>query len=72
MLLKHYLGQDLSKTAIAARVRVSRRTIHYWLAGGQLERDLDAVRSGDYRPRPIHLDPYHAITGEWLEVYLEL
>ena len=34
VLVKHYLEQGLTKAAIAERVGVSRRTIHYWLASG--------------------------------------
>jgi transposase len=32
--VKHYLEQGLTKAAIAERVGVSHRTIHYWLASG--------------------------------------
>ncbi|MGH7630697.1 MAG: IS21 family transposase [Gemmatimonadales bacterium] len=72
MLLKHYLEQGLSKTAIAERLHLSRRTIHYWLATGQLERDLDATRRVHYPPRPTKLDSYHAIIRERLDTYPEL
>ena len=37
MLLKHYLEQGLSKTELAGRFGVSRRTIWYWIATGQLD-----------------------------------
>ena len=70
VLVKHYLEQGLTKAAIAERVGVSRRTIHYWLASGQLDRPIGrAVR---YPPRPTQLDPYHAIINERLETYPEL
>jgi transposase len=71
VLLKHYLEQGLSKTAIAERLHLSRRTIHYWLASGQLERDL-TVRSIHYPPRSTKLDPYHAIIRVRLDTYPEL
>jgi len=71
VLLKHYLEQGLSKTAIAERLHLSRRTIHYWLASGQLERDL-TVRSIRYPPRSTKLDPYHAIIRARLDTYPEL
>lgn len=71
VLLKHYLEQGLSKTAIAERLHLSRRTIHYWLASGQLERDL-TVRSIHYPPRSSKLDPYHAIIRVRLDTSPEL
>lgn len=42
VLLKHLVGQKISKAAIARQLGVSRRIIYYWLATGQLERDLQA------------------------------
>jgi transposase len=70
VLIKHYLEQGFTKTAIAERVGVSRRTIHYWLASGQLDRPITGpVR---YPPRPTKLDPYKAIIRERLETYPEL
>ena len=71
VLLRHYLEQGLSKTAIAERVGISRRTVHYWIESGQLERDLDAA-SIHYPPRPTQLDPYHALLRQRLETYPEL
>lgn len=71
VLLRHYLEQGLSKTAIAERVGISRRTVHYWIDSGQLERDLDAA-SIHYPPRPTQLDPYHALIRQRLETYPEL
>jgi transposase len=68
--VKHYLEQGLTKAAIAERVGVSRRTIHYWLASGQLDRPI--VRPVRYPPRPTRLDPYKAIIRERLETYPEL
>ncbi len=46
MLLKHYLDQGISKAELARPFGVSRRTIHYWIASGQLERDPDTQVSG--------------------------
>ena len=70
VLVKHYLEQGLTKAAIAERVGVSRRTIHYWLASGQLDRPIG--RPVRYPPRPTQLDPYQAIINERLETYPEL
>ncbi len=71
VLLRHYLEQGLSKTAIAERIGISRRCIYKWIAQGDLDRDLDAggVR---YAPRPTRLDPYHALIRQRLETYPEL
>ena len=40
MLLKQYLDQGLTKAELSRRFGVSRRTIHYWIDSGQLDRDL--------------------------------
>jgi transposase len=39
VLLRHYLEQGLSKTAIAERIGISRRCIYRWIAHGDLDRD---------------------------------
>jgi len=71
VLVRHYLEQGLSKTAIAERLGISRRTLYHWLATGQLDRPLDAstVR---YPARPTKLDPYKPLIRERLETYPEL
>jgi len=71
VLVKHYLEQGLSKSAIAERVGVSRRTLYYWLESGQLDRPIDRSRVG-YPPRPTKLDRYKGIIEERLETYPEL
>ena len=40
VLVQHYLEQGLTKTAIAERVGVSRRTLYHWLAMGQPDREV--------------------------------
>jgi len=69
VLVRHYLEQGLSKAAIAARVGVSRRTVYYWLARGEVTPEAESVR---YPPRPTQLDPYHALIRERLDTYPEL
>lgn len=44
VLLRHYLKQGLSKTAIAERIGISRRCVYKWIAHGDLDRDLDPRR----------------------------
>lgn len=73
VLLKDYLDQGLSKTTIAERLGISRRTVHYWLSTGQLERDLDAeVRYQPRPPVPTKLDPYKPLIEARLAEFPEL
>ncbi|MYJ74562.1 MAG: transposase family protein [Gammaproteobacteria bacterium] len=59
MLLKHYLDQGLTKAELAHRFGVDRRTIHNWIASGQLERDEAA---GEVRYKPRSCRPHRAQT----------
>jgi len=74
VLLRHYLEQGLSKAAVARLAGVSRRTVHRWIAAGQLDRELDdePVRYGPRRRRPSQLDPYKEIIKVRLEAYPDL
>ncbi|HVL67424.1 MAG TPA: IS21 family transposase [Vicinamibacterales bacterium] len=74
MLLRHYLEQGRSKSALARELGVSRDTIHRWIREGALDRDLDAepVR---YRPRPAipsKLEAYRPLIEARLTAYPEL
>jgi len=74
MLLKHYLDQGVSKAELSRRFGVNRRTIHYWIETGQLDRELSAGARG-YAPRPpvaLKLDPYKAIINARLEAFPRL
>lgn len=71
VLLRHYLEQGLSKTAIAERIGISRRCIYKWIAHGDLDRELDGT-SIRYPPRASQLDPFHALIRQRLETYPEL
>ncbi len=51
VLLRHYLEQGLSKTAIARTLHVSRRTVYHWIDTGQLDRERDGGPV-QYTPRP--------------------
>ena len=57
MLLKHYLDQGLTKAELVRRFGVDRRTIHNWIASGQLERDEAA---GEVRYKPRSCRPHRA------------
>jgi len=74
MLLRHYLEQGASKSALARQLGVSRETIHRWIRDGELDRDLDGepVRYGPRRPVPTKLDAYKAIIETRLAAYPQL
>jgi transposase len=74
MLLRHYLEQGSSKSALARQLGVSRDTIHRWIRDGDLDRDLDTTPVG-YGPRapvPTKLDRYKPIIEARLARYPEL
>lgn len=74
MLLKHYLEQGASKSALARRLGVSRDTLHRWIRDGDLDRDLEAT-TVQYGPRPpvaTKLDAYRGIVEARLAVYPQL
>ena len=74
MLLRHYLEQGTSKSALARQLGVHRDTIHRWIRAGDLDRDLDAeaVRYGPRTPAPTKLDAYRPIIETRLAAYPEL
>lgn len=74
VLLRHYLEQGLSKSAIARMLGIGRRTLYHWINTDQLDRDLDngPVR---YTPRPPvdrKIDRYRGIIDTRLAQYPEL
>lgn len=74
VLLRHYLEQGMSKAAIARELGISRRTVHHWIATGQLDRELDdePVSYGPRRAMPSKLDPYKPLIDARLSVLPEL
>jgi len=73
MLLRHYLAQGTSKSALARRLGVSRDTIRRWIRDGDLDRDLDAT-AVEYGPRPpvaTKLTAYRAIGAKMTSPRLE-
>jgi transposase len=74
MLLKHYLEQGASKSALARRLGVSRDTLHRWIRDGDLDRDLEAT-TVQYGPRPpvvTKLDAYRGIIEARVAAYPQL
>jgi transposase len=72
VLLRHYLEQGLTLTAIAERVGCDRRTIRRWIAAGDVDRDPAAVLYGPRPPAATKLDPYKPLIRERLTTYPEL
>ena len=74
MLLREYLEQGLTKTALAVKLGLSRRTIHHWIETGQLDRDLDneAVLYKKRPSTPRKIAPYCEIIHSRLEAFPEL
>lgn len=72
VLLRHYLEQGLTISAIAERLRCNRRTIQRWVAAGALDRDPTSICYGPRPPVPTRLDPYKPLIEERLATYPEL
>ena len=74
MLLRHYLEQGTSKSALARKLGVHRDTIHRWIRDGELDRDLDGepVRYGPRRQVATKLDAFKPIIEARLAAYPEL
>lgn len=74
VFVRHYLEQGEPIAHIARRLKVSRRTVHYWIERGQLDRDVEAgeVRYGPRPPVTRKLDPYRALIEERLRQYPQL
>ncbi len=73
MLLRHYLERGVSRAELSRRFGVDRRTIHRWVRGGQLERDVGGGTQYTARPAVEHkLAPYKGIIEARLEEYPRL
>lgn len=72
VLLRHYLERGLSKRAIAQQLGISPRTIHHWIATGQLDRELEAASPRASAPRPQRLDRFRPLIQERLAAYPKL
>jgi len=69
VLLRHYLDLQLSKSAIATQLGISRRTIHYWIKTGQLDRDLSDPAPRRPTPRAQKIDRFKPLIQERLTTY---
>ena len=69
VLLQHLLDQGLGKRAIATQLGVSPRTVHHWIATGQVSRVVDTPTARTTAPRPQRLDPFRPVIHERLAAY---
>lgn len=69
VLLQHLLEQGLGKRAIAKQLGVSRRTVHPWIATGQLTRVVKAEATRTTVPRPQKLDRFKPLIHQRLAAY---
>jgi transposase len=67
IVLHHYLKEGLSKTANAAKLGISRRTVQRYITSGRTE-----PQYGPREPRASKLDPYHKYLRGRLLAYPEL
>ena len=63
MLLRHYLERGVSKAEVARELGVARRTVYYWIASGQFDRELDEapVRYAARPPIARKIDPFRGV-----------
>ena len=69
VLLQHLLDQGLGKRAIATQLGISSRTVHHWIATGQLTRVVESPVIRTTAPRPQRLDPFKPLIHERLGSY---
>ena len=70
----HYLEMTTPKAELSRLFGASRRTIHYWVEPGQLDRDLEAA-AAQCPPRPLagrKLDSYKGIIRDRLGEFPKL
>lgn len=73
VLLRHYVDQGLSKSAIARELGMDRRTISRWIAKGELDRDMDLPpRYAPRPPTPTKLDSFKPIIRQRLTDFPQL
>ena len=67
ILLRHYIQEGLSKSAVSRKLGISRRTVHRYLMAGDHEPSY-----GPRSKRPSKLDPFETYLRGRLEDYPEL
>lgn len=69
VLLQHLLEKGLGMRAIAKQLGISPRTVHRWIATGQLTRVIETPVARTSAPRPQRLDPFKPLILERLKTY---
>ena len=69
VLLQHVLDQGLGKRAIATQLGVSPRTVHHWIAAGQLTRVIETTVPRTTTPPPQKVDRFTPVMHERLAAY---
>ena len=66
MLLRHYLEQGVSKSALARKLGISRDTIYRWIRSGELERDALSPNSWDTQREAVRVCSRRNSAGDFI------
>lgn len=65
----HLLEHGIGKRAIVKQLGISPRTVHHWIATGQVTRVIETPMPRTSAPRPQRLDPFKPLILERLKTY---
>ena len=72
VLVRHYLEHGVPKAEIARRLKIGRRTVYNWIAGGKLDKGAGEGNYGPRPARPSKLDRFKGIIAVRLAAYPQL